>query len=173
MASSDADREFSAWIPTPVCVEWAQSGPGEARETSETRDVYRREDMQLGHRREHVEGEGTNRSASIARSAVATALLFWVAQLAAPSSAQAWCWWNCSYAKTQYPIVLAHGFLGADSYLGIIDYWYGIEDYIEDKGGTVYVTEVSPANSSSNEPMNVSVRSLAGSSSGHASIDFW
>jgi len=32
-----------------------------------------------------------------------------------PSSAQAWCWWNCSYAKTKYPIVLAHGFLGADS----------------------------------------------------------
>jgi triacylglycerol lipase len=65
-----------------------------------------------------------------------------------PSDAQAWCWWNCKYAKTKYPIVLAHGFLGADSYLGIIDYWYGIEDYIEDKGGTVYVTEVSPANSS-------------------------
>jgi len=65
-----------------------------------------------------------------------------------PSSAQAWCWWNCSYAKTKYPIVLAHGFLGADSYLGIVDYWYGIEDYIEEKGGTVYVTEVSPANSS-------------------------
>jgi triacylglycerol lipase len=65
-----------------------------------------------------------------------------------PSSAQAWCWWNCSYAKTKYPIVLAHGFLGADSYLGILDYWYGIENYIENKGGTVYVTEVSPANSS-------------------------
>lgn len=65
-----------------------------------------------------------------------------------PGSAEAWCWWNCSYAKTQYPIVLAHGFLGADTYLGILDYWYGIEDYIEDKGGTVYITEVSPANSS-------------------------
>jgi triacylglycerol lipase len=68
--------------------------------------------------------------------------------LLAPSTANAWCWWNCNYAKTQYPIVLAHGFLGADSYLGILDYWYGIEDYIENKGGTVYVTEVSPANSS-------------------------
>jgi triacylglycerol lipase len=67
----------------------------------------------------------------------------------APKDAQAWCWWNCNYAKTKYPIVLAHGFLGADQYLGILDYWYGIEDYIENKGGTVYVTEVSPANSSS------------------------
>lgn len=66
-----------------------------------------------------------------------------------PSAANAWCWWNCNYAKTKYPIVLSHGFLGADQYLGILDYWYGIEDYIEDKGGTVYVTEVSPANASS------------------------
>ncbi len=72
------------------------------------------------------------------------------AQLAVPSRAEASCWWNCDYAKTRYPIVLAHGFLGADSYLGIIDYWYGIASYIESKGGTVYVTEVSPANSSAN-----------------------
>jgi len=68
--------------------------------------------------------------------------------LLAPSQAMAWCWFNCSYAKTKYPIVLSHGLLGADSYLGIVDYWYGIEDYIEEKGGTVYVTEVSPVNSS-------------------------
>ncbi len=68
--------------------------------------------------------------------------------LLAAGSANAWCIFSCSYAKTKYPIVLAHGFLGADSYLGIIDYWYGIEDYIEDKGGTVYVTETSAANSS-------------------------
>ncbi|MEE3328126.1 MAG: triacylglycerol lipase [Myxococcota bacterium] len=65
-----------------------------------------------------------------------------------PSSASAWCWWNCNYAKTQYPIVLSHGFLGADSYLGIVDYWYGIPEYLEAKNATVYVTEVSAANSS-------------------------
>ena len=47
-----------------------------------------------------------------------------------------------------HPFVLAHGALGMESY-GPLDYWYGIEDYIEDKGGTVYVTEVSAANSSS------------------------
>lgn len=81
-----------------------------------------------------------------AASFLAAALLF----LLVPTRANAWCWWNCSYAKTRYPIVLAHGFLGADTYLGILDYWYGIESYIEDKGGTVYVTEVSPANSSAN-----------------------
>ncbi len=77
----------------------------------------------------------------VASAALAATLLF-------ASSAQAWCFFSCNYAKTKYPIVLSHGFLGAESYLGIIDYWYGIEDYIEDKGGTVYITEVSPANSS-------------------------
>lgn len=86
----------------------------------------------------------SRRAARATGWALAAALL--VATL--PSDAGAWCFWNCSYAKTKYPIVLAHGFLGADSYLGILDYWYGIESYIEDKGGTVYVTEVSPANSS-------------------------
>jgi triacylglycerol lipase len=76
------------------------------------------------------------------------AALVLAASFSITSSAQAWCWFSCNYAKTKHPIVLAHGFLGADSYLGIIDYWYGIESYIEAKGGTVYVTEVSPANSS-------------------------
>jgi triacylglycerol lipase len=75
-------------------------------------------------------------------------VLVFAAVAVAPKDAQAWCWWNCSYAKTKYPIVLSHGFLGAESYLGIIDYWYGIESYIENKGGTVYITETSPANSS-------------------------
>ena len=64
------------------------------------------------------------------------------------SNAQAWCWWNCNAAKTRYPIVLAHGFLGAESYLGIFDYWYGIVDTLEARGATVYVTEVSAIHSS-------------------------
>lgn len=85
--------------------------------------------------------DGNRRVAALLTVAVAFGVL-------APAGANAWCWWNCSYAKTKYPIVLSHGFLGAETYLGILDYWYGIEDYIEDKGGTVYVTEVSAANSS-------------------------
>jgi triacylglycerol lipase len=84
----------------------------------------------------------------IVRSLSLGLVLAFATVVLAPKDAQAWCWWNCSYAKTKYPIVLSHGFLGAESYLGIIDYWYGIESYIEDKGGTVYVTETSPANSS-------------------------
>jgi len=92
-----------------------------------------------------------NRSARTPRAGarrVRIVVVTLAASLWLASSAQAWCLFNCSYAKTKYPIVLSHGFLGADSYLGIVDYWYGIESYIEDKGGTVYVTEVSPANSS-------------------------
>lgn len=76
------------------------------------------------------------------------ALWLALATLLLANGAQAWCIFDCNYAKTKYPIVLVHGFLGAESYLGIMDYWYGIEDYIEDKGGTVYITETSAANSS-------------------------
>jgi triacylglycerol lipase len=54
------------------------------------------------------------------------------------------------YTETQYPIVLAHGFLGFRTALGILDYWYGIESELEEDGATVYVTEVSPINSSVN-----------------------
>jgi len=51
-----------------------------------------------------------------------------------------------------YPIVLAHGFLGAETYeLGgyeILDYWFGIVEAMEDEGAQVFVTTVSPVNSS-------------------------
>ncbi len=51
-----------------------------------------------------------------------------------------------------YPIVLAHGFLGTETYqLGgyeILDYWFGIVSALEDEGAEVYVTSVSPVNSS-------------------------
>jgi triacylglycerol lipase len=61
--------------------------------------------------------------------------------------ASAWCWWNCSYAKTKYPIVLAHGAAGFDELFGVYEYFYGIPDYLEDKGATVFTTEVSQLNS--------------------------
>ncbi len=55
-------------------------------------------------------------------------------------------WWT--YTKTKHPIVLAHGLLGFDSMLGVIDYWPGLVDTLEDGGADVYVTAVSPVNSS-------------------------
>lgn len=67
--------------------------------------------------------------------------------LLASSTASAFCWFNCSYTKTKYPIVLAHGLLGYKELAGV-DYFYGIVDSLRDGGATVYVTEVSPMNSS-------------------------
>lgn len=85
------------------------------------------------------------------RSVSLMALVVFATAVVAPRSANAgWCWWWCDYTKTQYPIVLSHGFLGFDSAFGILDYWYGIESELEDDGATVYVTEVSPINSSQN-----------------------
>lgn len=63
------------------------------------------------------------------------------------SSASAWCLFNCNYTKTKYPIVLAHGAIGFDQALGLVDYWYGINDGLKDGGATVYMTRVSPFNS--------------------------
>ncbi|MDJ0786447.1 MAG: triacylglycerol lipase [Myxococcota bacterium] len=62
------------------------------------------------------------------------------------SSAQAWCWWNCNSARTKYPIVLAHGAAGFDELFGVIEYFYGIPGALQDKGATVFVTEVSQLN---------------------------
>ncbi len=64
-----------------------------------------------------------------------------------PQTASAWCWWNCNYTKTKYPIVLAHGAAGFDELFGVLDYWYGITSSLSDGGATVYVTTVSQLNS--------------------------
>jgi triacylglycerol lipase len=68
--------------------------------------------------------------------------------LLAARPAAAFCIFNCTYTKTKYPIVLAHGLAGFDTLFGVLDYWYGLENALEDQGATVYVTDVSPFNSS-------------------------
>jgi triacylglycerol lipase len=50
-------------------------------------------------------------------------------------------------ARTQYPIVLAHGLMGY-SYLGAIPYWRGIPERLRAHGAQVFVTQVSAFNSS-------------------------
>lgn len=64
----------------------------------------------------------------------------------AARSAGAFCLWNCTYTKTKYPIVLAHGMAGFDELFGVYDYWYGIPSALRDGGATVFVTEVSQFN---------------------------
>jgi triacylglycerol lipase len=53
-----------------------------------------------------------------------------------------------TYAKTKYPVVLAHGMFGWDKMLGVIDYWYQIPTDLRSNGATVYVTQVSGLESS-------------------------
>jgi len=70
-----------------------------------------------------------------------------VAAVFAAGSAQALCLWNCSYTKTRYPIVLAHGAAGFDELFGVLEYWYGIPASLASGGASVYVTTVSQLNS--------------------------
>lgn len=65
-----------------------------------------------------------------------------------PREASAFCLFNCSYAKTKYPVVLAHGMSGFDSLFGVYEYFFGIPGALRDKGATVYTTNVSQFNSS-------------------------
>src|SRR5512145_2975506 len=62
---------------------------------------------------------------------------------------------SSSQCATRYPIVLAHG-MGAQatiSLLGvnIVDYWWGIEDALEDEGADVYITSVNGMDSTANK----------------------
>jgi triacylglycerol lipase len=70
-----------------------------------------------------------------------------LAVTALPRPADAFCIFNCSYTKTNYPIVLAHGLGGFDELFGVYEYWYGIPSALRDGGATVFVTQVSPLNS--------------------------
>ncbi len=35
------------------------------------------------------------------------------------------------YAATRYPIILVHGLSGTDKYLGVLDYWYGVQQDLQ------------------------------------------
>jgi len=52
---------------------------------------------------------------------------------------------------TEYPIVLAHGMGASAEILGIVDYWWGIEDALEDEGADVYITSVNGMDSTENK----------------------
>lgn len=58
-----------------------------------------------------------------------------------------WPWENSSYAKTRYPIVMAHG-MGGFSKIGPVDYFYGIPQDLAKNGARVYVTHVAGMQSS-------------------------
>lgn len=77
------------------------------------------------------------------------ALLALLLAISFPASASRFSMWsNNDYTKTRYPIVLAHGFMGFDSLLSLVDYWPGIVSDLEQGGARVFVTKVSAVNSS-------------------------
>ena len=80
----------------------------------------------------------------IVRSVLATSVLFGL--FAAPP-ASALCFFNCTYTKTKYPIVLEHGLGGFDELFGVYEYWFRIPGELRDGGATVFVAEVSQLNS--------------------------
>jgi triacylglycerol lipase len=72
------------------------------------------------------------------KAALATVALATATLIAAPA-AQAG-----TTAKTKYPIVLVHGFIGFDNVLGI-QYFYQIPSALRDEGATVYIASVNPS----------------------------
>jgi triacylglycerol lipase len=48
-------------------------------------------------------------------------------------------------AKTKYPLVLVHGFIGFDNILGVVNYFYQIPGALRDEGATVYIAQVNPS----------------------------
>ena len=77
---------------------------------------------------------------------IARGLLAVCALLLVSAPANAFCLFNCTYTKTNYPIVLEHGMAGFDELFGVVDYWFGIPDALQDGGATVFVTTVSQFN---------------------------
>lgn len=50
---------------------------------------------------------------------------------------------GCDRSYTRYPIVMMHGAAGTDTYLGILDYWFGIEQPMADAGFDVQIHSVA------------------------------
>ena len=51
-----------------------------------------------------------------------------------------------TYAKTKYPVVLAHGASGFSAIGGVYDYFYGVPQDLSRAGANVYVTQMSALN---------------------------
>lgn len=88
-------------------------------------------------------------TAALAASSAAQAVSYTICNATSCSSESvfAWPWETSTYAKTTYPIVLAHGMAGF-SKIGPLDYWYGIPQDLAKNGARVYVTQVASFSSS-------------------------
>lgn len=62
-----------------------------------------------------------------------------------------WAGGSTDSCTTKYPIILAHGMGASAEILGIIDYWGGLDDALEDEGADVYITSVNGMDSTANK----------------------
>lgn len=62
---------------------------------------------------------------------------------------------------TRYPIVMAHGMGASASILGIVDYWWGIPDALEDEGADVFITSVNGMDSTRNKAQDFKAQFLS------------
>lgn len=62
---------------------------------------------------------------------------------------------------TRYPIVMAHGMGASAEILGIVDYWWGIPEAMEDEGADVYITSVNGMDSTRNKAISFKNQFLA------------
>lgn len=54
------------------------------------------------------------------------------------------CLAGCDLRYTRHPLVLMHGMAGTESFLGELDYWYGVVEHLEPLGYAVHVGTVDP-----------------------------
>ncbi|MEW5733725.1 MAG: alpha/beta fold hydrolase [Thermodesulfobacteriota bacterium] len=72
------------------------------------------------------------------RLLAALILMVWLA-----GSGVAFCGGSSPSCNTRYPVVLAHGMGATAKILGIVDYWFGVADALDDEGAAVYATSVN------------------------------
>ncbi|HYC55054.1 MAG TPA: triacylglycerol lipase [Candidatus Binatia bacterium] len=89
-----------------------------------------------------------------------------------PAPASALCLFNCTYTKTKYPIVLAHGMAGFNTLFGVLEYWFGIPGSLRDRGAKVYVTSVSQFNTTEarGEQLLAQVKTIAALNGGKVNL---
>ena len=58
---------------------------------------------------------------------------------------------NPDKCDTRYPVILAHGMGASTKILGIVDYWWGIEDALKEEGASVYFTSVNAMDTTANK----------------------
>jgi len=63
---------------------------------------------------------------------------------------------------TKYPVFLSHGMGASAQIIGIVDYWFGIEDALRDEGTQLFVTSVNGMDSTANKAAHFKQQFLEG-----------